>query len=87
MEKKKFTKVKQPSIQDAINGKFVEKRSYSDKLKNPLWQRKRLEILQRDNFQCQSCLTTTKELNVHHFNYRKEPWESEDFELVTLCVD
>ena len=26
-------------------------------------------------------------MNVHHFNYSKEPWESEDFELITLCKD
>ncbi len=63
----------------------MEKVSYSNKLKNPKWQKRRLEIMQRDNFECKCCLSTTTELNVHHFNYSKEPWESEDFELITIC--
>ena len=28
---------------------------YSEKLKDPRWQKKRLEILERDNFRCQYC--------------------------------
>jgi len=31
----------------------MAKLSYSDTLKNPLWQKKRLEILSRDKFTCQ----------------------------------
>lgn len=44
--------------------------SYAFKLKDPRWQRKRLEILQRDNFTCQECYATDKELNVHHLIYK-----------------
>jgi len=29
--------------------------SYADKLKDPRWQRKRLEILQREDFNCEAC--------------------------------
>lgn len=60
---------------------------YSDKLKDPRWQKKRLEILQRDNFMCQSCHEIKETLHVHHTitDYDIEPWEHEDNTLVTLC--
>ena len=64
-------------------------KSYSEKLKDPRWQRRRLEIMQRDNFTCSGCASTTKTLHVHHSNgYRNiEPWEYGDNELKTLCED
>lgn len=63
------------------------KNSYAEKLKDPRWQRKRLDILQRDEFTCQSCGDKTTTLHVHHLHYfpNKEPWDiSEDY-LITLC--
>lgn len=65
----------------------MQNRNYSEKLKDPRWQKKRLEILQRDNFTCQYCGETTKTLHVHHIIYSNEPWESEDWELNTVCED
>ncbi len=64
-------------------------KSYSDKLKDPRWQRKRLEILNRDEFKCRSCGDTEKMLHVHHLCYEKnkEPWETKNDDLVTLCAD
>lgn len=61
--------------------------SYSDQLKSPQWQRMRLEIMQRDNFQCQRCYDTEATLNVHHLNYErgKSPWEYSAENLITLC--
>lgn len=66
-----------------------DKRSYGDLLKDPRWQRKRLEILQRDDFTCKTCYATDKTLHVHHKGYvfGKKPWEYEDDVLVTLCLD
>ncbi len=62
--------------------------SYAFKLKDPRWQRKRLEILQRDNFTCQECYATDKELNVHHLIYKKrDPWDYPNHCYQTLCVD
>lgn len=62
--------------------------TYSDKLRDPRWQRKRLEILQRDNFTCQICGATEKPLSVHHLIYRKKnPWEYDDECYQTLCDD
>lgn len=59
--------------------------SYAEKLKDPRWQRKRLEILNRDNFRCRCCGDDTTTLNVHHKSYFGEPWEAPNKSLVTLC--
>lgn len=63
--------------------------SYSDRLKDPRWQRRRLEVLNRENFTCETCAATDKTLHVHHKLYRKGamPWEYEDHELEVLCKD
>jgi len=60
---------------------------YSEKLKDPRWQKKRLEILQRDNWCCQGCFDESSTLNVHHKIYKKNHniWDYEDDELITLC--
>jgi hypothetical protein len=62
-------------------------KTYSDKLKDPRWQRKRLEILQRDDFACRYCRSKDNTLHVHHKLYRKGkmPWDYEDDVFVTLC--
>jgi len=59
---------------------------YSDKLKDPKWQKKRLTILERDDWTCQYCYDTESTLHVHHLNYTTEdPWNEEDDNLVTTC--
>lgn len=62
---------------------------YYQKLKDPRWQKKRLQIMERDNFTCQSggCGSTTDTLNVHHKFYEsgKDPWDYDGNVLVTLC--
>lgn len=59
--------------------------TYSEKIKDPRWQKKRLEILGRDNFTCKLCNDDTTELHVHHLAYKGEPWEQSNDRLVTLC--
>ena len=59
--------------------------TYSQKLKDPRWQKKRLEILNRDEFTCQICKDTKTELHVHHVEYKGEPWQQDNDKLVTLC--
>jgi len=63
--------------------------NYSDKLRDPRWQAKRLLIYQRDNFTCQQCFNKKKTIVVHHFEYIKnaDPWDYPDSYLVTLCVE
>ena len=60
---------------------------YSDKLKSPKWQKKRLQILNRDRFTCKLCKDTETTLHVHHKYYvdNCEPWEYPNTALVTLC--
>lgn len=58
---------------------------YSDKLRDPRWQRKRLEAMQRDDFTCQACRSKTQTLNVHHFRYNGNPWDAALADLETLC--
>lgn len=62
--------------------------NYSELLKDPRWQKKRLEIFQRDDFTCQECFSTNKTLHVHHIKYVGDfPWETPDLYLLTLCED
>lgn len=70
-----------------IEVRIESKPKYSDLLRDPRWQRKRLEIMQRDNFSCKGCGSSYKTLNVHHRIYRKglNPWEYKDSDLITLC--
>jgi hypothetical protein len=63
----------------------MAKKSYSEKLKHPKWQRKRLEVMQRDDFKCRLCRDDETMLHVHHLSYEGEPWEVCDDELITLC--
>jgi hypothetical protein len=60
---------------------------YYEKFKDPRWQKKRLEVLQRDEFMCQICLDTSSTLHIHHRRYisNTEPWEYSNELLVTLC--
>lgn len=60
--------------------------SYQQKLLNPLWQKKRLEILQRDEWRCQRCDRADKTLHVHHrVYYESDPWNIPNTALETLC--
>lgn len=63
--------------------------AYSEMLKDPRWQRRRLEVLQRQDFTCESCEATEKTLHVHHTYYEKgkKPWEYPDGALRCLCKD
>ena len=90
------TKNKEPYCLEAIigayNGEQTSKSDYYELLKDPRWQKRRLEIMQRDNFTCQMCgngLTSGVPLNVHHYVYHKGylPWEYPDKDLITLCRD
>jgi hypothetical protein len=63
-------------------------KTYSEKLKDPKWQRKRLEILNRDNFTCQECFDKENMLVIHHKIYEgSDPWDTCNEGLVTLCQD
>ena len=61
--------------------------AYLEKLRSPLWQRKRLAIFTRDNWTCVCCGRSDLPLHVHHLIYLPglEPWEYQDHSLITYC--
>jgi hypothetical protein len=67
----------------------MSKKSYYEKLKDPRWQKKRLEVMEREGFACQQCHSIDKTLNVHHGFYASgyEPWEYPSKSLHCLCEE
>ncbi len=73
--------------------------NYFKNFKNPRWQKKRLEILERDEWKCSVCDDKESTLVVHHFWYgnikddtsgklrRRLPWEYDNKDLTTLCEE
>jgi 5-methylcytosine-specific restriction endonuclease McrA len=63
------------------------KNKFLSQYKDPRWQKKRLQILERDNFECRSCTDNTQMLHVHHLLYdsNAKVWEYDDKDLITLC--
>ena len=62
---------------------------YWELLRDPRWQKKRLEVMEKAGFACQHCDSKTKTLNVHHGYYAKGkmPWEYEIDSLECLCEE
>ena len=48
-----------------------------------------MEVLERDDWQCQKCGNKKLTLHVHHLRYlpNKDPWEYGTNDLLTLCAD
>lgn len=75
----------------------MNKQEYLAKYKDPRWQKKRLEIFERDEWTCQACMDCISEesdskeayqsFHVHHlyYNWGSAPWEYPNEALVTLC--
>lgn len=70
---------------------FSETKEYltrEQQYNHPNWQRKRLQIMQRDEFHCMLCGNKQKLLHVHHNTYEGQYlWECRPSYLVTLCID
>ena len=82
--KKEFIVVKSTTIKKNLTKKekwFIEK--YRPYLKSKEWKDKRLLVLKRDNYVCQSCLKS-KATEVHHLTY-KHVFNEPLFELVSIC--
>lgn len=63
-------------------------KSYQEKLKDPRWQKKRLEVFNRDGFACCKCNDTETTLHVHHLKYTGyDPWDAPIDDLEALCED
>lgn len=63
----------------------MTKSEYAEKLKRPEWQRKRLEVFERDNWTCQACGRKDRTLHAHHELYIGEPWETPMEHIRTFC--
>lgn len=63
------------------------KKTYAEKLRDPRWQKKRLQVLNHAKFRCQLCGSKDRTLHVHHSYYLrgKEPWEYPTGSMVSLC--
>lgn len=65
--------------------------TYKEQLRHPKWQKKKAEILIRDNYTCQNknCCSTDNNLQVHHFDYISGilAWEYPNDMLTTLCEE
>lgn len=60
---------------------------YVTLLRDPRWQKRRLEILQRDHFRCVWCHDHENSLQVHHklYDRSRAPWDYPSTNFVTLC--
>ena len=65
----------------------MSNKTYWEKLKDPRWQKLRLEVMQKNDFQCQICFDKESTLNVHHKEYFKghEPWDYDSNQLIVMC--
>jgi hypothetical protein len=63
------------------------KKAYAEKMKDPRWQKLRLQVFERDEWRCVRCGAEDKTLHVHHLAYLKnaEPWDTPIFALSTRC--
>jgi hypothetical protein len=63
--------------------------TYAEQLKDPRWQKKRLEVMEREGFKCQTCEAEHKTLHAHHLCYHKgmKPWEYALEDLSCLCEE
>lgn len=65
----------------------MRRKNYSDLLKDPRWQKKRLEVLERAGWRCEACGRADSTLHCHHGYYEKNllPWEYDSLTLWCLC--
>ena len=70
-----------------LKGEIMAKTSYAEKLRDPRWQKKRLEVMSANEFHCEVCGDSESTLHVHHKEYFKgrEVWDYEKEQLAVLC--
>lgn len=61
--------------------------TYSEKLKDPRWQKRRLKVMEYAHWRCQICGVKDRTLHCHHSYYTKgkEPWEYPDGAIICIC--
>jgi hypothetical protein len=65
----------------------MAKPSYAEQLRDPRWQKRRLEMLATAGWKCSLCGDAETTLHVHHKHYMKGrlAWEYDDEYLAVLC--
>lgn len=61
--------------------------TYSDKLRDPRWQKKRLKVMEYANWRCQICGRKDLTLHCHHSYYTrgKQPWQYPNGSIICIC--
>lgn len=61
--------------------------TYAEKLKDPRWQKRRLELFNASNWTCVECGSKTDSLHIHHGYYKRrtDPWDYPDDKMRVLC--
>lgn len=61
--------------------------TYAEKLKDPRWQKVRLQVFEAAGWRCEDCGESTKTLNCHHKYYERntEPWDYPMEAFAALC--
>lgn len=62
--------------------------TYAEKLKDPRWQKMRLQVLEMNDWTCQYCGDKEKTLHAHHICYNnvtRNPWDVDIYALLCLC--
>lgn len=61
--------------------------NYAEQLKDPRWQKKRLEVFQAANYQCERCRDAGSQLHSHHLFYKREMmlWEYRTEDIMCVC--
>ena len=79
-------------LRSEINLRANQPMNYREKLRDPRWQKLRLEVMSRDGWRCQAVACATSRnprvmLVVHHKRYvaGHEPWDYLHKDLITLC--
>lgn len=64
-----------------------KKKTYAEKLLDPRWQRRRLEMFNSSDWTCSHCGEHENTLHLHHKAYirGRDPWDYDDDQLTVLC--
>jgi len=70
-------------------GPTKRQREYMEKLRDPRWQKLRLEVLDAAEWRCTWCGREDKNIQIHHGFYGRdlEPWEYPPESLHVVCED
>lgn len=61
--------------------------TYSEKLRDPKWQKLRLRVMEYAEWRCQICGISDRTLHCHHSYYTKgkQPWQYPDGSIICIC--